>query len=210
MIRAVILAAGLSRRMGTQKLLLPWAGRTVIAHIVDQVADDDEVQRVAVVTRAGSGVAEALAGAAAGKLEVVANPDPDADMLSSVRCGLRALEGECEAYLVALGDQPTITTELVRRMIAAQRQSGRGIVVPVCTGRRGHPLLLAAKYREEVLTRFDGVGLRGLADAHGDDVLELDEPDAAVLHDMDFPADYQRAAGNVLKEKLGRKGRNAP
>ena len=227
MIHAIILAAGLSRRMGQQKLLLPWAGRTLIGHVAGQVAASG-VDRIVAVTRGGDApagrgaeVAEALAGLGVGRLEIAANPDAEGDMLSSVRRGLRALPGDCEGFLVAIGDQPTITAALIDRMIAAFRESnlagadsraeatsgavaascppavpgpgGGIIVVPAHQNRRGHPILFASRRRQEILTGLDGVGLRGLLDARAEDVLELPEPCPAILTDLDWPDDYRRA-----------------
>jgi len=219
MIHAIILAAGLSRRMGQQKLLLPWAGRTLIGHVAGQVAASG-VDRIVAVTRGGDApagrgaeVAEALAGLGVGRLEIAANPDAEGDMLSSVRRGLRALPGDCEGFLVAIGDQPTITAALIDRMIAAFRKSnpagvgnaaapspsaaagpgGGIIVVPAHQNRRGHPILFASRRRQEILTGLDGVGLRGLLDARAEDVLELPEPCPAILTDLDWPDDYRRA-----------------
>ena len=94
---------------------------------------------------------------------VVTNPDYQAGMLSSVRRGIESLPSECEA-----------------------------ILVPLFRGKRGHPLLFSADYRDEVLTRYDDVGLRGLLRAHPDDVFELSVSTAAVLSDMDYPEDYRR------------------
>ena len=132
MIHAVILAAGLSRRMGAQKLLLPYAGRTLIGQVAGQVAASG-VDRIVAVVRGGDSpagraeeVAEALANLGVGRLEIAVNPDADADMLSSVRCGLRALPGDCEGFLVVLGDQPTITAGLIDRMIAVFRAPAVG------------------------------------------------------------------------------------
>jgi CTP:molybdopterin cytidylyltransferase MocA len=113
-------------------------------------------------------------------------------MLSSVRCGLRALPASCQGVLVVLGDQPSVTPGLVTALIAAFRDSGRGIVVPAWNGRRGHPMLLAARFREEVLRQHDGVGLRGVLSAHPEEVLEIDAGSPAVLDDMDTPEDYAR------------------
>ena len=189
MISAIILAAGRSRRMGVQKLLLPFGGRTVIGHIAGEVLRSPVGRTIVVVGEDGARIAEVLGGCC---LTLVANADPDADMLSSVRCGLRALLPDCEAVLVALGDQPTLTANLVGRMIDAFRTAGRGIVVPVYGGKPGHPILFPARYRDEVLTRYDGVGLRGLLQAHPEDVFDLNVTSPAVLADMDCPEDYRR------------------
>ncbi len=113
-------------------------------------------------------------------------------MLASIRCGLAAMPADCRAVLVALGDQPAITAELIDAMIECFSSGGRGIVVPVHAGRRGHPLLLDGRYRSEILTGCDQVGLRGLLAAHADDVFDFPVSTSAVLSDMDYPEDYRR------------------
>jgi molybdenum cofactor cytidylyltransferase len=188
MIQAIVLAAGRSRRMGTQKLLLPYGDATVIGHIVDELLLSRVAGITAVVNPQSNAVADELAARA---VAVVSNPDPHADMLSSVRCGLRALP-PCAAVLVALGDQPSITGRLVDALIERFREGRGDICVPLYQGKRGHPLLFADRYREEVLTRFDDVGLRGLPRVHPEDVVELRVTDPAVLSDMDTPDDYRR------------------
>jgi molybdenum cofactor cytidylyltransferase len=190
MIGAIVLAAGRSRRMGTQKLLLPFAGQTVIGHVVDQLLAAS-IDKIFVVV---SGDAPAINQALAGRpVELVENPDPESEMLCSVRCGLRALPSDCEAALIAVGDQPAITTSLVRKVVDAYQSSGRGIVVPVAGEKRGHPTILAARYFSEILQSFDGVGLRGLLLAHPDDMHEVETDDPALLADIDLPVDYLRA-----------------
>jgi molybdenum cofactor cytidylyltransferase len=189
-IGAIVLAAGNSVRMGTQKLLLPYAGTSVIRHIVEQVAASS-VDRVIVVARNdAAAIRVVLEGL---PVTVVINKQPDGDMFSSVRCGLRALPPECEAALVVLGDQPSITAGLINQLRDASVASRRGIVIPTYEGRRGHPLLYSLQYGAEVLTRYDDVGLRGLSEAHPADVHEVAVADDGVVTDIDVPDDYQAA-----------------
>jgi len=191
MITALVLAAGRSRRMGVQKLLLPLAGQPMIARVVDRVLRSPVDEVLVVTGRDAKLIAEALAGR---RVRFVANADTQAEMLSSVRCGLAALPDRCDGVLIVLGDQPGITAETVALLIDAFR-SGRGkIVVPSHNGRRGHPLLLSAAYREEIQTRYDDVGLRGLLRAHAADVFEVEVSSPGVLLDIDEPQDYERAA----------------
>jgi molybdenum cofactor cytidylyltransferase len=175
--------------MGTQKLLLPYAGKTVIRHIVDQLIASS-VQRVLVVVGADR---ERTAGVLADTaVTFIPNDDPNADMLSSVRCGLRAVRNECDGVLVALGDQPSISPAIVDQLIAGFNPPRRSIIVPTHSGRRGHPILFACAFRDEVLSQFDGTGLRGLLLAHPVEVLELETGAPSVLSDMDNPEDYRR------------------
>jgi molybdenum cofactor cytidylyltransferase len=113
-------------------------------------------------------------------------------MLQSVRCGLTALSQEATAVLVALGDQPAISGDVIAKLVGAYRNSDRGIAVPTCGGKRGHPLLFSTRYRDEVLTQHDGRGLRGLLEAHPDDVLEVIVDEFSVLADIDLPEEYER------------------
>ena len=108
--------------MGTQKLLLPFHGRTVIEQVVDAILAAGIGQVFVVVGQDGAQIAQALAGRA---VHLVANPDAAGDMLSSVRCGWRALPAECAAVLVALGDQPMVGAALIRQVLRAYARPGR-------------------------------------------------------------------------------------
>jgi len=189
MIGALVLAAGRSRRMGTQKLLLPLQGRPVIAHVVDELLRS-RMDRVLVVVGEDEGpIREAIADR---PVQFVTNSRAEGEMLSSVRCGLAVLPAQCAAVLVALGDQPGIAAPVVAKLVDAFGADGGGIVVPTYQGKRGHPLLIAMRYRNEILTRYDNVGLRGLLDAHPEDVLGVEVASPDVLEDIDVPADYLR------------------
>jgi len=192
MIAAVVPAAGESRRMGTPKQLLPFGATTVLGHVVDQLLASAVDEVSVVVGHQQDRVAQSLAGRG---VRIVVNEDYRAGMLSSIRTGLRALPHACEAVLVALGDQPSITPGLVDRMLEGFRTCGKGILVPVCGGKRGHPLLVSMRYRDEILACYDDVGLRGLLKTHPDDVFELGVSIPGVLLDVDDPEDYRRELG---------------
>ena len=196
MICAIILAAGKSLRTGTQKLLLPFANQTVIGHVADQVIKSS-IHQVLVVTAEQS---EQIAAALKGKrLSIVINPDFEGDMLSSIRCGLRALPG-CDAVMILPGDQPAIRSELVAEMIKIFETSNVSIIVPTYRGRRGHPILFSTKYCDEVQKKYDGVGLRGLLSAHPEQVHEMKVDDASVLADMHIPQDQQRETARQQRQ----------
>lgn len=194
---AIVLAAGMSRRMGAQKLLLPFGGKTVISHIVDQIAGSAIDKIIVVAGDESDKVREQLSGR---DVSIVINPDCGAEMLSSVRCGIRALPEGCGCVLAALGDQPGITSELIDEMVNAFKAAGKGILAPVCQGKRGHPILFSSRYCNEILTRYDDIGLRGLAQTHADDVFELNVSSPAVLCDMDWPDDYKRELSRLQED----------
>lgn len=193
-VAAIVLAAGASRRMGEgrQKLLMPLDGRPLIAHVVT-AACRSRVGEVLVVTGAHHDAIAAIFEDTA-KVRLVRNPDPSRGMLSSVRCGLEALSNSTNGIAVLLGDQPGIDANVIDAVLNAWQAAEASIALPVCEGRRGHPLVFDLRHRSEVMTRFDTIGLRGLLAAHPDAVLEVPVQASAVLEDIDTPQDYERHA----------------
>ena len=189
---AIVLAAGLSSRMGVQKLLLPFGGKTVISHIVDQLLASTVGEVHAVVGHQAERISAELSGRA---VSIVNNPNYTSGMLSSVRCGLRNLPEKCRAVMVVLGDQPSITTGLIDQMLQSFAATEKNILVPLYKGKRGHPILFSSHYRDEILTQYGDVGLRGLLHGHSDDTFEMAVSTASVLCDMDCPEDYRREIG---------------
>jgi molybdenum cofactor cytidylyltransferase len=191
---AVILAAGESRRMGTQKLLLPFGEATVVEAVV-RTALDSQIDRALAVL--GSDREAIRLKLAPYGVEFAVNEDFKRGMLSSVQTGFRALPADAEAAVVMLGDQPFLPARVVDAVIGAYRVSGKGIVVPAFRGRRGHPVLIGLEYRDEALSLDPAVGLRQLLIAHPDDVFEAEVDDTNILRDLDLPEDY----AGVLKRR---------
>ena len=98
---------------------------------------------------------------------------------------------QCDALLVALGDMPELTVELVDSVIEAWRQSDRSILVPTCAGRRGHPVLLSAGHREELLSVAGDRGARDILRAHPDQVELHETGHRGCVFDLDRPADLE-------------------
>jgi molybdenum cofactor cytidylyltransferase len=190
MITAIILAAGRSHRMGTPKALLPFAGSTVVECVVDAFLAAGVNHLIVVAQLGDQQLRNALVGRAVAFEE---NPDSAGDMLSSVRCGLRALPPAARVIAVSPVDQPSLQPELLRQMLTAFDSGNHAILVPVYQNRRGHPLIFSSRFRDELLTHFDGIGLRGLLQAHPSALAEWHTTDPSVLQDLDTLADYQAA-----------------
>lgn len=184
---SIILAAGESKRMGFPKMLLSLNGKTMIENVISNVSGSD-TDKVLVVLGAYK---EEIAGIIS-KYDVgyCYNEDYMDGMLSSVQCGFKNLPADFRAVLVFQGDQPFITPSVINNVIRTYRSSGRGIVVPVYDGKRGHPLLLDRKYREQIGKLDPGEGLRSLAAIFSDDVLEVKTDNSGILRDIDTYDDY--------------------
>jgi molybdenum cofactor cytidylyltransferase len=123
-------------------------------------------------------------------LEYCFNESYREGMLSSVQCGFRNLPSDLSAVLVFQGDQPLITPIAIDAVIEAYLSSGKGIIIPVYKSRRGHPILIDIKYRDEIGKLSSVIGLRSLAEKFPGDVLEVDTDEPGILRDFDTYEEY--------------------
>jgi molybdenum cofactor cytidylyltransferase len=197
---AVVLAAGESRRMGEPKQLLPWHGTTFIAQIVGTLAQAPLDDIVVVLGHRADEVRSALdrAGLSAPgrspSLKTVYNEHYREGMLSSLQCGIAALDPQTRAAFIVLSDQPQMKAATLARLRAEMERTGSGMVVPSHAMRRGHPLLIdLQRYRAEIMAIDGPPGLQKVLRAHPDDILHVVFDDPDVLADLDTPEDYRRA-----------------
>ena len=198
MVWALILAAGRSRRMGTPKLLLPYEGTSIVQNVVRKVRAAGVPSVLVVLGAERDSIKDILKD---DSVKFVRNPDFRRGMLSSVQSGLRALPRAATWAMVLLGDQPALSEPVIRAMLQARERTAKGILVPVCKGKRGHPLLFDLKYKKEALALDPAIGLRQLLRDHPDDILEVEVEDEAVLKDIDTPEDYRQANASRIPKK---------
>jgi CTP:molybdopterin cytidylyltransferase MocA len=184
---AVVLAAGEGRRFGRQKLLMPLRGSTVVGCVVACLRESG-ADPIVVVTGPDSGpVADALRGEA---VHIVPNPQPDRGMVSSVRLGVAALPPGITRFILALGDQPGVTTSDVARLLERHRRRGAGIAIATHHGKRGHPVVFDAAYRAQIAALSDEQTLRDVIHGHAQDVVEV-ECSEATIRDIDTREHYE-------------------
>ncbi len=187
MIAGVVLAAGLARRMGRQKLLLALQGKPVVRWAVERVAP--HVGDVVVVTgQDDTPIRAALSGVA---VRFAVNPTPQAGQGSSIAVGVAALKPWTSAVLVALGDQPRVPEAVVAAVLAAFEQSGKAIVVPVYRGTQGTPVLFAAEVFPELRALSGDAGARAVVNAKPERVQRV-EFDLPMPPDVDTPEDFAK------------------
>ena len=192
-VAAVVLAAGLSSRMGRFKPLLPFGGRPMVARVVESLVEAACVGPIQVVTGHRSGEVEGAVGRRS--VRFVYNSEyAVGEMLSSVQAGVRALPSDAAAFVLALGDQPAVRPATVRMLVEARARSKAPVVVPTYAGRTGHPVVIASACVPDILT-LDGPGqtLKSLMHRRADETVEVATDDPAVLADVDTPEDYQEA-----------------
>src|SRR5207244_8101538 len=198
---AIILAAGESRRMGTLKPLLPFGSGSVIGQVVRslQACPIDAV--LVVVGHRGAEIAAHLREFELPLLRIVENPNYVQGMLSSVQAGVAAADPATTQFLISLADQPSIPPELIRHLIGVFEEQRPGMLVPTFEGRRGHPLLTDARYRDEIATLDPDVGLRELLQRHSEDLRLSPVSIEAVVRDLDTREEYE---AEVARWKLMR------
>jgi molybdenum cofactor cytidylyltransferase len=189
-ISAVVLAAGESRRMGRPKQLLPFGDRSILERVVDSLLAAGVGEVIVVLGHLAEHVRAVLGHR---PVQTVVNASYREGMLSSVKCGLRAVRPDQDAVLVALGDQPHIDSAIARELVERYRVGTAGIVIPRYGGKKGHPIIMnLPRYREAILNLPEQVGLNVLIQEHGDDVHLVDVATDDIIRDIDDPADYAR------------------
>jgi len=184
---SIILAAGESKRMGFPKMLLSFNGKTMIENVISNVTDSDADNTLVVLGADRDMLIDLIRKS---DVKYCYNDNYKEGMLSSVKCGFKNLPSDLKAVLVFQGDQPLITPEVINSVIEAYSSSGKGIVIPVHNKKRGHPLLLDIKYRDEIEKLHTHEGLRSLAYRFSDDVLEVQTDDPCIFRDFDTYDDY--------------------
>jgi molybdenum cofactor cytidylyltransferase len=189
----VLLAAGLSRRMGEPKLLLPLGGRAVVRHAAEGLLSAGLAPVVVVTGREEAGVRAALEGLA---VDIVSNPVPEAGQSGSVRLGIASLPAGTAAAVIALGDQPLVPPDVIPRLIEALRGSGKVIAIPRYRDGIGNPVLFRSDVFGELLALGGDRGARAVIerDPSRVAVVEVDQP---MPQDVDTPEDYARLRSRV-------------
>jgi molybdenum cofactor cytidylyltransferase len=193
MIAAIVLAAGLSRRMGQAKLLMPVGGRAIIRYVVESVLAGG-VDSVWVVT--GPDIEPIEAALAGFEVQIVVNPAPEEGQAGSVRAGIAALPPSVDAVLVALGDQPSLAPSIIPALLAARRASPKLIVAPRYRDGQGNPVLFKREIFPELLRLTGDQGARPIIQKEPARVewVDLDLP---MPPDVDTPDDYERIRANL-------------
>lgn len=190
MTAGIILAAGESRRMGTPKPLLKIKGRSFLEHMVDVFLDAGAEPVLAVLGHEAETVRQS---ANAGKATFIVNRDYRNGQLSSIQCGIRALETiACDGVLIAPVDIPLISAGLVRNIISAAQSGDRGIILPVFGGRRGHPGYFSRRFFSEILDAPPEQGARWVIARNPDAVLELPTEEEGILTNINTPELYEK------------------
>ena len=183
-IGALIVAAGMSKRMGDFKPMLSIGSISVAQRVV------------ATLQQAGAGKIVMVTGYNATMLErhlsgngiiFLRNENYETtQMFDSVKIGLSYLQGKCDKVLFTPVDVPLFTA----RTVTALLESGAPLACPMCEGKQGHPILIESRLIPEILNDCGTEGLKGAMDRCSVPLCRIDVDDPGTIHDADTPEDY--------------------
>ncbi len=191
-LRGILLAAGYSKRFGSNKLLQslpagsPQAGTPIALasarHFLDALPDS-----VAVVRPRAQKLAKILRDAGC---NTVICKNAGEGMGTSLAAGVRSAP-DADGWVVALADMPFIRPDTIRT-VAKVLKEGASIAAPSFQGKRGHPVGFARRFYEELSALRGDDGARQFLKQHPDWVTLFEVDDPGVLRDIDKPSDLER------------------
>jgi molybdenum cofactor cytidylyltransferase len=186
---AVVLAAGLSRRMGGEnKLLHSVGGVPLVVRSVSIIRGYPFVEVVVVTGHESAKVEEALAPL---PVRFAFNPRYEEGQMTSVRTGLDALSKPAHGVMVCLSDQPLLDVDDVAAIAQAfLERPGCAVLVPTFEGVRGNPIVLARESMREVLARDANFGCKQFVSQNRDLVTTFAMSNGHILFDLDRPEDF--------------------
>ena len=187
----LILAAGLSARMGEFKPLMPLRGKTLIENAADSVFAGGAASVTVVVGYRGEELSALLRARYGKRVHIAWNPDyAGTDMLRSIQIGCQALP-PCDGFFLLPGDMPVVRQETFRRLAAAWSPEIPGVVFPTLDGYRKHPPLIDSRLTPELLAYGGEGGLRELWRRHEEWIRTVPVDDEGVWVDLDTQTDYR-------------------
>lgn len=191
-IDGIVLAAGESSRMGTDKALLVYRGKTFLENIISTLREAG-VRRVVVVLGHHADLIQQSIDLSA--VQIVIHQDYRMGQTSSLQAGLRVLAGkQPDGVLLCLADHPAISANTVQVLIQSFKSAGSPVVIPQLEGKHGHPVLLSSEAFLQILTLGSNEGADTVIHRFRPQTLFVDVADPGILLDVDDPGSYVKLA----------------
>jgi molybdenum cofactor cytidylyltransferase len=188
-VAAIVLAAGSSRRMGTNKLLLPLEGESLVRRTVGRCLAADFDRVVVVLGHESERVAGELSGLAC---DTFVNSAHARGVGTSIRAGVGCVANDADAVAIVLADMPFVTTDMLRTVTSWYRATRPPVVVSEYGGVQAPPTLYDRALFAKLLAIPDDSGGKMVAQANGDLRVAVAFP-ANARRDLDATDEYLRA-----------------
>lgn len=186
----VLLAAGHSRRFGSNKLLHPVTDDTPMLLVTAEKLVSVLADSMVVINKDLTPYTQELEQLG---LHVVINEQSDRGIGSSIACAVQASEGAA-GWLIALADMPYIETETIAQL-GNKLKDGADMVAPLFKQQRGHPVGFNRRYKDELMALNDDVGARHIIARHQHRLELISTSDTGVVTDIDEPLVKQMTKG---------------
>lgn len=189
----IILAAGMSRRLGQPKQLLKIQGRTLVEITVDAALGSKLDCIVLVLGNEFEAVVQALGHRTKSpRLNIIKNTAFREGMSESIRLGLRWASPDFPSVMFLLGDQPLIRSETIDFLLDRFRASDKDILVPVYRHKKGNPTIFSRIFYKQILNIKGDVGARKIIRDNPERVNLVETDDPALFFDIDTPTDLEK------------------
>lgn len=190
----LILSAGASSRMGTDKALLAWppdsTGETLLSASIKSLKPFAD----SVVVVAGKNAERIAPVITANGASMAINPNPERGQFSSMQVGLqKALALGCDAAIITLVDCPPLSLVSMELLLASFHQAsarGQWAVAPEHDGKRGHPLFASRALIDEFLAAPVTSNAREVKRAHAEMIDAVAVSDSMLTVDLNTPEEY--------------------
>lgn len=193
MIRAILLAAGKGSRMGVQKQLLNWSGKTLLEKSIDEILKIDKIDELRIVLgHNAEQIKDKIKSYENDNVKIMVNENFYKGMHTTIRKGISDISPKIKDVLIALGDQPFIDKEIIQDIIEKFYSVDKDCLVPVYNGKRGHPVVIKREFLESEIDEIGGPGgLRQLIEDKPEKVYFYKIDKKEVLVDLDYYDEYK-------------------
>ena len=188
-VSVIILAAGKSTRMGTQKLCMQLGQHTMLEQTVDNYLASKVNDVIVVIGHEAPNIKKLLPHKT---VSIVHNPRYEEGIGTSISAGIKTVKDDMQSVVIALADQPYVRSDTIDYIIDEHRKNNKGISVPVYKGIRGNPAIFDIKYKEDLLTLEGDTGGKQITSRYPDDVFEIAIESEEVIADIDTIESYHK------------------
>ena len=199
----IILAAGMSTRLGRLKQLLEIGDSKILSMVIDAAVKSDLDRVVLVLGYCADEIRNSIGDKLLNsRIMTAVNQRYQEGMSTSLQCGLIEIRDEFPSIMVLMGDQPLLGHDTINFMLRTFRTSGKDICIPVYRGKRGLPACFTKRFYDDILAVKGDIGAREVIRNNPEDVLAVEIEDPGIFMDIDEKADLDRLE---LFVKTGRK-----
>jgi len=185
----LLLAAGSSSRMGKPKMLLAFNGKTFLQHAIDEIKNSNTSGLIVVTGCYHQQLTEILLPQ---QINFFENKNWEEGMGASIQTGIDYIMQQYPAtdnIIIAVCDQPYISSSLLNELITAKQKTGKGIIAAAYNNTEGTPVLFDKKYFKELAQLNGQYGAKKIVQQHRNDIMTIDFPEGVI--DIDTAEDYE-------------------